>query len=659
MRPVAAGSEWAPVMANSIQSRARSVFESLTLIRLSILLVVMLILLVFAAGFSRVREAGIEYQRAVDQIEQIQALASSDEIYSLSQEDMSWLGSEFATLQQRIDHIEDLSNLPFGLDGAIGSAPWLAPRYDAAMETLEVGRLLAEAGQVIASIGEEAMIALDATGIRNEEGEEGETWLDILQLRESDLNESLAKMDQAIDRRGDIQEQYLPSGILFRLHQIDAVLERFASQRELANDLPLAFEALGAERSVRYLVLFQNPAEIRPTGGFVGTIAFVEIERGQIVQYEFHDVYEISQDYQRVSDDGPNPPWAISAYVRPDKLQFQDANWWLNFPDTARVYMNMTNAAGWGVVDSVVAVQPEAITNLIEITGPISIEVQGETRVVTAENLEEEAERQRRLEREGQQIEVGHKEVISLIGEVLVDHLSQGERDDLIDAAFLMFDALDRRDMQAYHSSEGVQAFLEERNWAGLSAPEPGTPTIATAFANVTGLKTSQFMQPEMRLEFLESSTEDVTEALLTISMAHFGDENEDPFYEGFQRWWLDVQLPEGTGVVDRMPAPAPDPDMSNGGAFMINLDVGERRDVTIRYTTPDADRILLRRQPGVLPVIVEIHQFGCDEVLEFVLDQDRAVVFSGDCAELEEIEPDVYSNGERRLNDEDRPTAP
>ncbi len=604
-------------------------------------LAVFVVLLVSVLMVQQVREAEAEYQEAIVQIERIQSVASSGEIYSLSREDMSWLEQEFSTLQQRIDHIEELSNLPLGLTGAVSGAPWVSDRYDAVMETLEVGRMMAESGQAIANIGDEAMRALDDTGIRYEEGQDGATWLDVLHRREDDINQALDKMDEAIERREAIDDDKLPNRIQDRLRQIDELIAEFSGQRELANDLPLAFTALGAEEQVRYLALFQNPAEMRPTGGFVGTIAFIEIERGQIRQYDFHDVYEVSKDYQESVDVGVPPPWAISEYIRSDYLQYQDANWWADFPESAELIKEMTVDAGWGEVDAVVGVQPDVISDLLSVTGPIIVDVDGEEREITPDNLLEESERQRRIEREGEEPEVGHKEVISLIGGVLLDDLSRSDRDDMIDAAFLMFNALDRRDIQAYSSDDAVTAFLEDRNWAGRIKPDPETPVIAPILANITGLKTSLVMQPSMELELLDSEVPGVSEAILTVSLKHFGAEEGDPFYEGFQRWWLDVILPDGAAIVDTEPGPVSDPDASNGGAYVINLPVAERKSVAIRFSFPSTDKLLIRRQPGLQLMNTSVSTAGCDESLEFDLDSDAIIDLAGDCPEIDEQDED------------------
>jgi hypothetical protein len=612
--------------------------------RLIALGLVMVILLLTAVGCGRVREADSEYEQALEQIEEIQSLLDEGEFYTLTADDMAWLESEFVILAERVDNIKRLSELPFGLDNLLGDAERGSPRFRAVLQTLEVAQLLAESGQVVANIGQEALVALDTNGIRYDATDEGDTWLEVLQRRDAELYGALDIVDEALAMREDIEEEELPHRVKNVLEKIDVMSERFSSQRELANELPVAFQALGADHPVRYLALFQNPAEMRPTGGFIGTAAIVEIERGQLVEYEFLDVYDLSQAYAANVEDPYEPPMGISRFVRADFLQYQDANWWPHFPTTAELMMEMTEIAGWGDIDGVVAIQPEAVSNLIAITGTVDVDVDGETRTITAENLHEEAERQRRLSREGEIPETGHKEVISLIGEAILDHISEGDRDDLIDTAFLMFDALDQRDMQVYHRALDAQRFLEERNWAGLLQPEPETPTIAAILSNITGLKTSLAMQAEIDVELDEPDPAGTREAVFTITLNHIGDAEEDDFYEGFQRWWIDIVIPDEAELLDHSPSHTPDPDASSGGAYVIELDVGERSAITVRFSMEDDDRLLLRRQPGLLDVPVSITHQGCGSPIDTVLTEDIVLLLESGCPVIEVDEEDGFS---------------
>ena len=50
---------------------------------------------------------------------------------------------------------------------------------------------------------------------------------------------------------------------------------------------------LGLGEEQRYLILAQNPAELRPAGGYAGTIGTLGIDDGAIVEQAFRDVYDI------------------------------------------------------------------------------------------------------------------------------------------------------------------------------------------------------------------------------------------------------------------------------------------------------------------------------------------------------------------------------
>jgi hypothetical protein len=275
--------------------------------------------------------------------------------------------------------------------------------------------------------------------------------------------------------------------------------------------------------------------------------------------------------------------------------------------------------------------QPETIQQMITVTGPITVEVDGTSREITSENLHEESERQRRVLREGGSAEADHKEVIELIGDVLLDALSVGDRDDLIATALLAIESLDQRDMQVYHSDSDVQTFLEERNWAGLLTPVAETPTLSVIFANITGLKTSLVMQPDMNVAFSPSDDEGMIEGTLTIALNHEGSEGGDPFYEGFQRWWVDVLLPDEVELRESTAVMAEDPDASNGGAYVVNLEVGEREEIVLRFTMPETEQLLIRRQPGLL-TMQGIVEFQACEDLVFEGDRDVIITFDSGC---------------------------
>jgi hypothetical protein len=614
------------------QSTARRALDQITFWRVALLLLLLLIAVIGLLSYQRAEAAQDEYRAALDQVESIRAVAAGDDVLMLSREDLLWLNEEFTILEERILRLQEMTHLPLGLDGHIARLPWVEPRYGAAMDTLDLGLMLADAGKTISSIGAETIEALDTTGIRAEPGDEGATWLDVIHHREDELLAALDQIDTAMQAREEIDEDYLPDRIRYRLESIDSVMEQFSEELALVDDLPLAYTLLGAEEPKRYMVLFQNPAELRPTGGFPGTIAIVEIHRGQITEYEFFDIYLLASDYQDRRTDPIDAPWAIYEFIRPDGLHVQDATWWPDFSTTANVLMEMYGIAGWPEINGILAVQPEVISDLMTITGPITVTVVDELREITPENLLDEAERQRRVQRESGEFELAHKEVIAMIGEELVDQFSASDRGDLIDSVYLMIDAVGRRDMQVYFTDHDAQRFIAERGWDGRLIPDPEIPTMAFSFANITGLKTSLAMQSMIVLDILETDTEGHMEALLTVSLENRGDEQGDPFYEGFQRWWLEVLLPEDASVIGTDPEPAPAPEMMNGGGYVVRIHPGETQQVMIRFTVPQPEEMLIRRQPGLVVPPVTVSAPACEEPATVLFERDLYLTFPDGC---------------------------
>jgi len=122
----------------------------------------------------------------------------------------------------------------------------------------------------------------------------------------------------------------------------------------------------------RYLVLAVDPAELRPAGGYTGTVGIVGINNGRIVERNFDDVY--------LYDTKPGltyvqPPDALANHLLGDaSWQIADAAWSPDFPtaaqDTLRLY---ELESGDTRIDGVVALTTYAIDRLLEVTGPISV----------------------------------------------------------------------------------------------------------------------------------------------------------------------------------------------------------------------------------------------------------------------------------------------
>ena len=130
---------------------------------------------------------------------------------------------------------------------------------------------------------------------------------------------------------------------------------------------------LGWDAPRRYLVLTQNPAELRPTGGFIGSFGIIVFDKGRITERRFQDVFllDLPWTYPFVT-----PPQELADYLLGDKQPWQlaDANWSPDFPTSAQDAIRLyTNESGDAKIDGVLAITTYTIDELLKVTGPVTV----------------------------------------------------------------------------------------------------------------------------------------------------------------------------------------------------------------------------------------------------------------------------------------------
>lgn len=148
-----------------------------------------------------------------------------------------------------------------------------------------------------------------------------------------------------------------------------------AEYRELDDVLPLI---LGWHSERRYLVLAQNPAELRPTGGYTGTVGIVTFRDGDLAEQDFMDVYELDL---KPGIPFVEPPEGLQSHLLGDaSWQLADANWSPDFPTAAQDALRLyTLESGDDRVDGVIGLTTFAIDRLLEVTGPVEVADYGVT----------------------------------------------------------------------------------------------------------------------------------------------------------------------------------------------------------------------------------------------------------------------------------------
>jgi Protein of unknown function (DUF4012) len=130
---------------------------------------------------------------------------------------------------------------------------------------------------------------------------------------------------------------------------------------------------LGWDGPRRYLVLTQDPAELRPSGGFIGSYGIIAFDKGRITERRFQDV--VTLDY---TNNYPfvRPPQELADYLLgpTQSWQLADAGWSPDFPTSAQDALRLyTNESGDARIDGVLGMTTYTIDELLKVIGPLTV----------------------------------------------------------------------------------------------------------------------------------------------------------------------------------------------------------------------------------------------------------------------------------------------
>jgi hypothetical protein len=135
-----------------------------------------------------------------------------------------------------------------------------------------------------------------------------------------------------------------------------------------ARGMQLAPSMLGAEGKRKYLLLFQNNAEVRSTGGLPGAWTILRANRGKITfgrQGSGTDIRRFARPVVDLTEE------ELDVYGELMATDFRDTNFTPEFSRTAEIARAMVRKELDVDVDGVFSVDPVALRYLLKATGPI------------------------------------------------------------------------------------------------------------------------------------------------------------------------------------------------------------------------------------------------------------------------------------------------
>ena len=248
--------------------------------------------------------------------------------------------------------------------------------------------------------------------------------------------------------------------------------------------MAIAYSLLGGDHLSRQLIVFQNERELRPTGGFMGTYAVADFSSGQLSKFSLPGggTYDAAGGlkYRLV------PPYALQL-ISP-VWNLWDANWWPDFPTSAKKIAWFYQKSGGTTVDGVIAINAGAVKNLLQVVGPIDLPQYSMT--LNSENFYSLLQ---------DEIQVNYdktankpKQILSDLTPLLLDKIIQYP--DKLKIADVLITALANRDIQLYSEHTDIQNEIDALGWSGKQFSTDGD-YLQVVSTNVAGGKSDAYIK--------------------------------------------------------------------------------------------------------------------------------------------------------------------
>ncbi len=117
-----------------------------------------------------------------------------------------------------------------------------------------------------------------------------------------------------------------------------------------------------------YLVVFQNSAEMRPTGGFMGSFAEVKVEDGSVRDTQISDIFSVDNQIVFDLSEAPKGLDRITG-----SFSLRDANYEPDYTVSGKYITAFWDKAGKDSIDGVVFIQSDLLRRILQKTGPLKV----------------------------------------------------------------------------------------------------------------------------------------------------------------------------------------------------------------------------------------------------------------------------------------------
>lgn len=308
---------------------------------------------------------------------------------------------------------------------------------------------------------------------------------------------------------------------------------------------PFLLELGAYDHPRKYLVLFQNNMELRPTGGFIGSYGLLTVSRGKIVSLEVKDVYAADGQLKGHVE----PPAPIKTVLGEASWMLRDSNWDPDFPTSAQRAQWFLEKETGETVDGTIAITLNLAKNILSALGPVRLSDYQET--IDQNNLFQRA--QYHAEANFFPGSTQKKDFLAALSQAMLDRLKSTSPTQLPKLLDAYTQASVGHDIQVYMNDPSLESFVDEIGLSGKLYAPPSCqisnclPDYLFILDSNLGVNKDNFVLAKKFYEEITLSDKGNLSHSLTLTFSNQAKSETWPL--GRYKTYLRIYLPEGTDI--------------------------------------------------------------------------------------------------------------
>jgi hypothetical protein len=407
--------------------------------------------------------------------------------------------------------------------------------------------------------------------------------------------------------------------------------------RPVLEQLPAIMGGRGERK--KYLILFQNDNELRPTGGFLTAYSIIYIEDGKVTPEKSDDIYELDKKFNK----NIPIPEALGRYLTTEKYwNLRDMN----------ISPDMATSMGDFVthykevrgepqdIDGIITVDTHVLVDLLTVLGPVEVPGYGTFSAETdpqCDCAQVVYALSQIITRPTPYLRTDRKGILGPMMRAILTKAYGAPRQQWPTLFEKGLQSMASRHTQMYFFDPEAQKAAETINAAGRMVPVQDSDFLAIVDANLGGAKSNLFINYDVKQEVSAPENGVITKTVeITYKNSRHGDncnlEAGLLCLNATLRDWSRLYLPQGSKLVQAQGFTTEPKQYEEAGFAVIDgffiLEPNSQAKVKVTYTVPytntETYKVKLWKQGGISPFKTLLDVNGSQE--EVLVDSDKTV---------------------------------